>query len=124
MSEEQNAAARVQLVVGVNEKEMRKYMQREADGTFVVRGVADKGLEGDVKYAFEKNGVTVGESVWVVHAGRDPSGDKTFGLVMMGVGIVVAGLVVWFDGFPERKRNTTTTKCGKTSRKNANPRSK
>src|SRR6266581_4073390 len=107
MSAEQNAAAPVQLVVGVNEKEMRKYMHREADGTFVVRGVADKGLEGDVKYAFEKNGVTVGDSVWVVHAGRDPSGDKTFGLVMMGVGIVVAGLVFGLDGFRKRKRTTT-----------------
>jgi hypothetical protein len=107
MSAEQNAAAPVQLVVGVNEKEMRKYMHREADGTFIVRGVADKGLEGDVKYAFEKNGVTVGESVWVVHAGRDPSGDKTFGLVMMGVGIVVAGLVFGLDGFRKRKRTTT-----------------
>ncbi len=107
MSAEQNAAAPVQLVVGVNEKEMRKYMHREPDGTFIVRGVADKGLEGDVKYAFEKNGVTVGESVWVVHAGRDPSGDKTFGLVMMGVGIVVAGLVFGLDGFRKRKRTTT-----------------
>ncbi len=90
MSAEQNAAAPVQLVVG-----------------FIVRGVADKGLEGDVKYAFEKNGVTVGDSVWVVHAGRDPSGDKTFGLVMMGVGIVVAGLVFGLDGFRKRKRTTT-----------------
>ncbi len=107
MSAEQNAVAPVQLVVGVNEKEMRKYMHREPDGTFIVRGVADKGLEGDVKYAFEKNGVTVGESVWVVHAGRDPSGDKMFGLVMMGVGIVVAGLVFGLDGFRKRKRTTT-----------------
>src|SRR6266704_844251 len=107
MSAEQNAAAPVQLVVGVNEKEMRKYMHREADGTFIVRGVADKGLEGDVKFLFEETAVTVGDSVWVVHAGRDPSGDKTFGLVMMGVGIVVAGLVFGLDGFWKRKRTTT-----------------
>src|SRR5260370_34072565 len=86
---------------------MRKYMHREVDDTFVVRGVADKGLEGDVKYAVEKNGVTVGDSVWVVHAGRDPSGDKTFGLVMMGVGIVVAGTEIGLVDFLEGEMTRT-----------------
>src|SRR5712691_11725815 len=43
----------------------------------------------------------------LVYAGRDPCGDKTFGLVMMGVGIVVAGLVFGLDGFRKRKRTTT-----------------
>lgn len=106
MASEVNAAAPVRLVVGVNENEMRKYMRREEDGTFSVRGVADKGLEGDVKNAFEKNGITVAEPVWVVHAGRDPSSDRMFGLVMMGLGIVVAGLVFGLESFRKRKKST------------------
>jgi hypothetical protein len=104
METEANAAAPVQLVVGVSENQMRKYVRKESDGTFSVRGVADRGLEGDVKYAFEKNGIAVAEPVWVVHAGRDPSSDRTFGLIMMGLGIVVAGLVFGLEGFRKRKK--------------------
>jgi hypothetical protein len=40
----------VHLVAGIPENEMSKYVHREADGTLSVRGVADKGLEADVKY--------------------------------------------------------------------------
>jgi hypothetical protein len=94
MTSEENRTGPVQLVVGINENQMQKYMRREADGTFSVRGVADKGLEGDVKYAFEKNGVAVADPVWVVHAGRDPQEDKLVGLIAIGVGIVFAA-VLW-----------------------------
>jgi hypothetical protein len=104
MASEKNSASPVQLLVGVNENEKQKYLHRETDGTFIVRGVADKGLPGDVKYAFEKNGVAVANPVWVVHAGRDPSSDRTSGLVMMGLGIVVAGLVFSWQSYRKRKR--------------------
>jgi hypothetical protein len=93
----------VHLVVGINEHEIRKYLRREADGTFSVRGVADKGLEGNVKYAFEKNGIAVADPVWVVHAGRDPSWDKQMGLITMGVGIVLTGLVFGWHTYRKRK---------------------
>lgn len=93
----------VHLLVGINEHEIRKYLRREADGNFCVRGVADKGLEGDVKYAFEKNGIALADPVWVVHAGRDPSWDKQMGLVTMGAGIVLAGLVFGWQRYRKRK---------------------
>jgi hypothetical protein len=104
MASEKNAAAPVQLLVGVNEHEIRKYFHREGDGTFIVRGVADKGLEGDVKYAFEKSGVAVANPVWVMHAGRDPSLDRATGLSMMGLGVALAGLVLGWQSYRRRKR--------------------
>jgi hypothetical protein len=94
----------VQLVIGIGENEVRKYMHKEADGTFSVRGVADKGLDGDVKYAFEKNGLTVADSVWVVHAGRDPYKDKNFGLLMIGIGVAMAALIFGMESYRKRKR--------------------
>jgi len=106
MASEKNATAPVHLVVGVNENEMSKYVRRQADGTFSVRGVADKGLEGDVKYAFEKIGITVGEPVWVVHTGRDPSWDRKGGLFLMGFGAALAGLVFGWQSYRKRKRVT------------------
>jgi len=104
MTSEKNAAAPVQLVVGVNEHEMRKYVHRETDGTFIARGVADKGLQGYVKYAFEKSGVTVANPVWVVHAGREPSWDRKMGLSLMGSGAALAGLVFGWQSYRKRKR--------------------
>jgi hypothetical protein len=104
MTSEKNAAAPLQLVVRVNEQEMRKYLHRETDGTFIVRGVAVKGLPGDVKYAFEKTGVAVANSVWVVHAGRDPSRDRKGGLFLMGFGAALAGLVFAWQSYRKRKR--------------------
>jgi hypothetical protein len=104
MTSEKNAAAPVQLLVGVNEHEMRKYVHRETDGTFIVRGVADKRLQGYVRYAFEKSGVAVANPVWVVHAGREPSWDRKGGLSVMGFGAALAGLVFGWQSYRKRKR--------------------
>jgi hypothetical protein len=93
----------VQLLVGVNENELKKYVHREADGTFRVRGVADKGLEGNLKRAFEKNGIAVADPVWIVHTGREPAGDRQFGLLMMGLGIAFAALVFALESYKRRK---------------------
>jgi len=103
MTSEKNAAAPVQLLVGVNEHEMRKYVHRETDGTFIVRGVADKRLQGYVRYAFEKSGVAVANPVWVVHAGREPSWDRKGGLSLMGFGAALAGLVFAWQSYRKRK---------------------
>lgn len=94
----------VQLVVGVDENQMRKYLHREADGTFTVRGVTDRGLPGDVKYAFEKNGVAVAEQVWVVHTGREPVGDKKFGLIMIAIGIAGTGLIYGLNSYQNKRK--------------------
>jgi hypothetical protein len=106
MTSEENGTAPVQLVVGIDENQMQKYMRREADGTFSVRGVADKGLEGDVKYAFEKNGIAVADPVWVVHAGRDPHEDKMFGLIAIGIGIAFGALMFGMEKYRKRKGAT------------------
>jgi hypothetical protein len=103
MASEKNAALPVQLLVGVRENETRKYLHREADGTFRVRGIADKGVEGDVKYAFEKNGIALSEPIWVVHTGRSPSDDKMFGLAMFGLGVLCAGIVFGLESYRKKK---------------------
>jgi hypothetical protein len=104
MASQKNAASPVQLLVGVNDSEKRKYLHREADGTFRVRGIADKGVEGDVKYAFEKNGTSMADTIWVVHAGRAPSDDRMMGLSVMGFGVVLAGLLFAWQSYQKRKR--------------------
>ena len=104
MVSEESRTGPIQLVVGIDANQMRKYMHQETDGTFSVRGVADKGLEGDVKYAFEKNGIAVADPVWVVHAGRDPYEDKKFGLIVIGIGIALAALVWGKESYHRRKR--------------------
>lgn len=106
MASEENRTGPVQLVVGIDENQMQKYMRREADGTFSVRGVADKGLEGDVKFAFEKNGIAVADPVWVVHAGRNPQEDKMFGLIAIGIGIAFGGLMFGLESYRKRKGAT------------------
>ena len=93
----------VQLLVGVDENQARKYLRREADGSFTVRGVADKALAGDVKYAFEKNGIAVADSAWVVHAGREPGGDKKFGMIMVAIGIAGAALIQVLNTYRKKK---------------------
>jgi hypothetical protein len=103
MSSEENMTGLVHLLVGVNENEMKKYLHREADGTFRVRGVADKGLEGDLKHAFEKNGIAVADPVWIVHTGREPAGDRQLGLIMMGLGIAFAGFIFGLESYKRRK---------------------
>src|SRR5260370_7763883 len=73
-------------MVGISDGDVLKYLHRDSDGTFTVRGVAEKGLSGDLRYAFEKNGIAVADPVWVVHAGRDPSWDRNTSLLIMGFG--------------------------------------
>jgi hypothetical protein len=106
MASEKGSASPVQLLVGVNDNDKRKYLHREADGTFLVRGIADKGVEGDVKYAFEKNGTSMADTVWVVHAGRAPSDDRRMGLSVMGFGVVFAGLLFAWQSYQKRKRGS------------------
>ena len=99
----ENGEIPVRLVVGVNEKDANKRLHAEADGTVTVRGIADKGLQGDVKYAFEKNGMAVADPVWVVHAGRAPSDDRMAGTIMMGIGVLLAGVFFAVDSYKKRK---------------------
>jgi hypothetical protein len=105
MASEENGSGPVRLVVGIDENQVRKYMHREADGTISVRGVADQGLDGDVKYAFEKNGIAVADSVWVVHAGRNPHDDKNIGLIIIGVGLAMTALILGLESYRKRKRS-------------------
>ena len=100
----EKTAGPVRLLVGINDGDVLKYLHRESDGNFSVRGVADKGLPGDLKYAFEKNGIAVGDPVWVVHAGRDPSGDRFTGRLIMGFGLALACFVVGWQSYLKRKR--------------------
>lgn len=103
-----NGRIPVRLVVGVNEKDANKRLHAEPDGSITVRGVADKGLEGDVKYAFEKNGMAVADTVWVVHVGRAPSDDRIAGTIMMAIGAVLAGLFFAVDKYKKRKNTAVT----------------
>lgn len=98
----------VRLVVGVNEKDANKRLRAEADGSITVRGIADRGLEGDVKYAFVKNGMAVADAVWVVHAGRAPGDDRMAGTIMMGIGVALAGLFFAVDSYKKRRNATAT----------------
>jgi hypothetical protein len=104
MASEKSKAGAVQLVIGIDKNQMHNYMHRGADGQFTVRGVVDKGLEGDVKYAFEKNGFRVAETCWVLHAGRDPSGDKLFGKAMIGLGIAFSAGIFVLESYRKKKR--------------------
>ena len=108
MYTEPNGESPVRLVVGVNEKDANKRLHAEADGSVTVRGIADKGLEGDVKYAFEKNGMAVADPVWVLHAGRAPGDDRMAGMIMMAIGVVLAGLFFAVDSYKKRKSAAVT----------------
>lgn len=103
MYTEANGKFPVRLVVGVNEKEANRRLHVEPDGSVTVRGVADKGLEGDVKYAFEKNGMAVADPVWVVHTGRAPGDDRIAGTIMMAIGVALAGVFFAVDKYKKRK---------------------
>jgi hypothetical protein len=100
-----NAADPVRLLVGIGDGDVPKYLHRGSDGTFSVRGVADKGLPSDLKYAFEKNGIAVADPVWVVHAGRDPSRDRLTGQLIMGFGVALACFVFGWQSYLKRKRS-------------------
>jgi hypothetical protein len=86
------------VLVGVDKAQTKKYLQVQADNTFVVRGMVEKGPEGDVRAAFEKNGISLAETCWVVHTGRDPKGDRKLGLILMAIsGLLAAGLGSWLS---------------------------
>jgi hypothetical protein len=104
MASEEKSTGPVRLLVGINEGEIRKYLHREANGAFTVRGVADKGIPGDLRYAFEKDGTAVADPVWVVHAGRDPSWDRLSGLLTAGFGVALGAFVFGFGAYQKRKR--------------------
>ena len=104
MTAEDSSGSPIRLVVGGNKSELQKAVHREKDGTVHVWGIVDKGLEGDVKYAFEKNGFSVGDAIWVLHAGRAPSDEKGLGLFMMGFGVVAAGIVFVAQKIKDRKK--------------------
>jgi hypothetical protein len=104
MTSQNETGTPVHLLVGVSQHQMRKYLHHEDDGTFTVRGVADRGLQADLKYAFEKNGTKVADPVWVVHAGRDPDGDKKAGLIGIILGMVFAGILKVLEDRWKRKR--------------------
>jgi hypothetical protein len=103
MTQDGNANSPLHLLVGVDEPKLHSALHREDDGTFTVRGVADRGLQADVKYAFEKEGMTVGEPCWVLHVGRDPSSDRIAGLVVIGIGVVFAGIIFGQDSYRRKK---------------------
>jgi hypothetical protein len=86
------------VLVGVDKGQTKKYLQIQPDNTFVVRGMVEKGPEGDVRAAFEKNGMPLAETCWVVHTGRDPKGDRQLGLILMaGSAVLAAGLGSWLS---------------------------
>lgn len=92
------ASAPTHVLVGVDKTQTKKYVRMDADGYFVVRGMAEKGPEGDVRAAFEKSGSPLAESCWVVHTGRDPKSDRKLGLILMAVSAVLgAGLGSWLS---------------------------
>lgn len=103
MSSQAGGGSPVRLVVGVNEKDADNHMHAEADGSVTVRGVVDKGLRGDVRYAFEKNGMAVADTVWVVHVGRAPSDDRMIGAIMAAIGVVFAGLLLGADSYRKKR---------------------
>lgn len=103
MFAENNEAAPVQLLVGIDKGQEQTYLHEESDGSFTVRGVVDKGLPSDVAYTFEKNGIKLADSVWIVRTGRNPSKDKTFGSIMIILGIVTAGALHALREYRNRK---------------------
>jgi hypothetical protein len=104
MSSAKDEKAPVQLVVNMFEKDIKRCLHQETDGSFTVRGVVNRGLEGEVKYAFEKNGVAMGDPVWVIHAGHDPAGERKAGFLIMVVGILFAGFMAGLESFRKRNR--------------------
>lgn len=99
----ERAARPFTLLVGISDGDVLKYLHRGSDGTFSVRGVAEKGLPSDLRYAFEKYGIALADPVWVVHAGRDPARDRQTGLLIMVFGVVLAGFLFGWRAYQKRK---------------------
>ena len=92
------ASAPTHVLIGVDKNQTKKYIRMDADSYFVVRGMAETGPEGDVRAAFEKSGIPLAETCWVVHTGRDPKSDRQLGLILMaGSGVLGAVLGGWLS---------------------------
>lgn len=104
-------AAPAHVLIGVDKKQARQYLLPQADGTFVVRGMVEKNLEGDVRVAFEKNGIPLGDNVWVLHTGRSPRSDEKFSLILIAISVGVGiPLAIWFAY--KNKKNAILTSAG------------
>jgi len=89
--------ATVHVLVTTTRSQMPKQIRGEGDGTYTVRGIANKWLPGDIKYAFAKNGYNLADSVWVVHAGHSPSSDRDMALISIALGIVLAAIFTYLE---------------------------
>ena len=84
------------VLIGVDKNKAKTYLQAQADGTFAVRGMAQRDLEAEVRVAFQKHQIPLAENCWVVRAGRDPMSDRKFALFLIALSAVLgAGLGGW-----------------------------
>lgn len=90
---ESSASEPARVLVGVDKAQTKKYLHAQPDATFIVRGMVQRNLEGDVRAAFEKSAIPLAETCWVVHTGRDPKSDRQMGLILMAVSAVLAAAI-------------------------------
>ena len=103
MRESKGSSEPVHLLVGVDESRTKTFLHRQADDVFTVRGIVQKDLEGDVKVAFEKNGIQLADQCWVVHTGRDPATDKKAGLIIIAVTAALAAAMASVVAYRSKK---------------------
>jgi hypothetical protein len=104
MRQSNEASEPVHILVGVDKARTKDYLHRQADGTFLVRGMVQKDLGGDVRTAFEKNGMALAEPCWVVRTGRDPQGDRNIALIIIGISAVVGALAAGWAKYKSGRR--------------------
>jgi hypothetical protein len=109
MTSSAGPSAPVQVLVSTTRSQMRKQIRGEADGTCTVRGIADKWLSADIKYAFAKNGYMLADSVWVVRAGHSPSSEKEMALIAVALGIVLAAIFKYLENRARRRAAPSPT---------------
>jgi hypothetical protein len=91
------------VLVGVNKNQLKSYLHQDADGSFNVRGMAERNLAGDMRVAFEKNNIPLADNVWVLHTGRNPVTDQKFGLALIAFSVVVGALLGAFLAYRAKK---------------------
>jgi hypothetical protein len=107
MREASGSTSPAHILIGVDEKEIQTKLRKQSDGRYITRGMVQSNMDADVKYAFQKNGILIGEPCWVVYTGRDPSSDRKLGLAILGATAVLGALqAAWFAC--QHKRNLTT----------------
>jgi len=94
----------VHLLVGVDKARVKTYLHQQGGDVFTVRGMVQRDLEGDVKVAFQKNGIALAEQCWVVHTGRDPDTDKKAGLIIIGVTAALAAAMAGWVAYQDKKK--------------------